>query len=163
MNLLFFLTMNELKEFDNISEFIDELIQIDHSFFPYPWSEKSWIEIINDSTYTTFILFHKRKLIGFSLWRLNSIENLAHLLKIVIDPRFRGRGDGERLLLFSIKSLHEKFEKFYLEVEVDNFSAIKCYEKINFKRLHRVRRFYSNGTDAYIYLLASKVTTCKSN
>ena len=59
-------------------------------------------------------------------------------------------------------ALRELFKHFpgkvVLEVNVNNFSALKFYEQNNFKILRKIKKFYENGDDAFFMLYDGKAT-----
>ena len=117
----------------------------------YSWTKLQWEEL-NDSFggYSLFqICNESHELLGFSLWNIQATD-CAHLLKIVITTDFRGRGAGKTLLSSSIEELKSlDFNDFYLEVECQNTSAIRLYERLGFERVHLKKRFYRDGSDAF--------------
>lgn len=77
-----------------------------------------------------------------------------HLYSIAVREEYRERGIGKKLLRTIIEKARKTgFREIYLEVRVDNLPAIKLYEKMGFKRKGLLEKYYSDGTDAYIYVL----------
>lgn len=129
------------------------LAQLDQQFFPQPWDKESWTKL----TESKFLLsMHKdSEVLGFSLFDVSFVDSFAHLLKILTIPSIRGQGLGKNLLNESIEQLKGRgIREFFLEVEVQNLSAIHVYQQSGFKIIHRKSRFYSNGADALIMTLS---------
>lgn len=139
----------------NFHQFFDakqasELSMLDHSYFPYPWSEGAWSDLSKTSgMYCGTLIREGDKVIGFSLYLLSPLESLAHLLKILIVPESRGFGLGQSILEFErpyLKSLG--YQRSYLEVAAKNVGAIAVYQRFGFQTIHRQAHYYSDGQDA---------------
>ena len=75
--------------------------------------------------------------------------DFSHLLKIVIDQKYRGQSLGEKLLCHDIHYFKQNsYESIYLEVAVDNEVAKHLYQKAGFSEVAYKSQFYSNGKDA---------------
>jgi len=117
----------------------------DACFFPSPWSLTQWLDLSHEKDY-----FLVTCSFGFALFRLSPLENLAHLLKILILPEKRTQGLGHQLFQFSLDELKRlNFERVYLEVEEDNICAQKLYERFGFKKLHLIKDFYGHERHAF--------------
>lgn len=89
--------------------------------------------------------FYEEKLIAFVLWEKN------HIITVDVHPQHRRKGLGRNLLNFSIYKIKKKgFKKVYLEVDASNFSALKLYEKLNFKI---EKKFFENNKLRYLMSL----------
>jgi ribosomal-protein-alanine acetyltransferase len=141
--------LNELSIRDSFTE--NEVIHLDREFFPQPWSEDDWESVFSNDL--NKIYYMKKQEIGscgFALFSLDEYMGQAHLLKVIIDPKFRKIGLGEQLLTFAFHKLkREKFNNCFLEVSTRNEGAMRLYESLNFKILNTKKKFYSNGDDAY--------------
>ena len=83
------------------------------------------------------------------------------LFEIAVDKEFQNRGIGNRLLVNSMSALfdNEKYENrtkeeksILLEVNENNFSAIKLYRKNNFKEISVRKSYYGTGQNALIMI-----------
>lgn len=140
---------------DLTSEALSFLKDLDGRFFPTPWSPESWEKTFFEGA-SRFIVLLKNdgELVGFTLFDENAADSFAHLLKILIDPKVRTSGFGRALLNEAIEILKRRGVKtFFLEVEEHNDSAIRLYEKVGFKVIHKKKQFYSNGASALIMTL----------
>lgn len=137
-------TIGKISE-ERVSE---EVIFLDQTFFPTPWSRKQWTEL-NHDTHTIFCCRKDDHLIGFALlWTLQG-DDTAHLLKILLLSDSRGTGASTTFWSDIRNKLKEKgFSSVYLEVEVNNLRAKAFYEKVGFQVLRRIKGYYSNGEDA---------------
>jgi ribosomal-protein-alanine N-acetyltransferase len=146
-------------EFDHIFsaesisvESLDTLSALDLQYFPTPWKASDWKEIFTNVSRMLTVVRSPKEIIGFALFDNNAVDSFAHLLKIVIIPRNRSKGLGEKVLKSSLDALkqREKIFNIFLEVEVSNFSAINLYKKMDFEIIHSKKDFYGAGKDAYI-------------
>lgn len=72
--------------------------------------------------------FYGKNLIAFILCNGN------HIITLDVHPDHRRKGLGENLLNYSISLIKKKgYKKVYLEVDKNNFPALKLYKKLNFK------------------------------
>lgn len=86
--------------------------------------------------------------LGFSLVR--SVLDECELLLLAVDPLWRSRGIGGRLLNHSISVARRKgIISMNLEVRASN-SAVSLYEKSGFEFVHR-RPGYYRGNDGQLY------------
>lgn len=89
------------------------------------------------------------KIAGYALvlYRRNSTR--ARLYSIVVTPDQRGNGLARHLLdRCETAARHNGSDTLYLEVRLDNRSAIRLYEKSGYRLQHRIAGFYEDGTDA---------------
>lgn len=142
-------TTGEILKFP-ISE---EIIALDHQFFPQPWTLKQWRELKPEH----FRLYGHRqegKLMGFCLFQIVPGDNLAHLLKIITDPQFQGLGITHSFWKYVCQELISTgIERVFLEVESTNSRALQFYQRQGFVFIRRVMQFYSNGDSADIMQL----------
>lgn len=86
--------------------------------------------------------------IGFII--INKIGETIELIKIAILESYR----KNNFAFLSMKQLLDSFEYevIILEVSAKNTSAIKLYEKLDFKKINIRKSYYYNGDDALIYI-----------
>tara|TARA_Y100001970_G_C14185021_1_gene832073 strand:+ start:993 stop:1514 length:522 start_codon:yes stop_codon:yes gene_type:complete len=132
-------------------EELNSLSGLDELFFPFPWSKRAWFELgDNAESYLLGVLRNgPSECVAFSLWKISELEGLAHLLKVLVSPKWRGKGLGSFFLQSSLDYfLKGKLMNFYLEVEENNYSAIRIYERLGFEKLHTALNFYGTGRNA---------------
>ncbi len=130
------------------SELWNHVLDYDLRFFNLPWNREAWEDLDMDQ-HLVFAWSHHEKLIGYALFQLLPGDETAHLLKILMLPEFRGKGETVlfwRELAFTLKSRGAIYA--YLEVESANLRAISFYQKIGFQRLREIKSYYSDGADA---------------
>jgi ribosomal-protein-alanine N-acetyltransferase len=100
-------------------------------------------------------LLGEDKILGWAIFKLIPADHLAHLLKILILPDYRGNKLGLTLLKNAISQLEgDKYLKFYLEVEKGN-PAISIYKRLGFSIIHEIPNFYGMGRNAIVMMRQS--------
>lgn len=78
----------------------------------------------------------------------------AELLRVGVGPEFRRRGLARALLVEGLERLRQaEVQVCFLEVRVDNRSAIHLYESLDFSCTGLRRAYYRDGADALIFVL----------
>lgn len=122
------------------------LSELDHKYFPTPWTHKSWVELFITSDRLLVLLMNESEVIGFCLFDKVVADSFAHLLKIMVLPSYRGKKLGKYLLQEAILRL-DKYSctHLFLEVEEENVAARNLYEDLGFKVVHRKKDFYGTN------------------
>lgn len=135
------------------------VIDLDRDYFPVPWSQAAWLEgqgedyLLLGSFKTTPSDPIVSDLVGFCLFRTLKGDPQAHLLKILVDPDFRGKKLGLKLLKLAKEILiKEGYKEIFLEVKANNEAAIKLYKKEGFKIVHKVSGYYGEHGDGAMML-----------
>lgn len=128
---------------------LPEVMEIDRACFPEPWSEKSFVdEMENDNT--AYFVAKEDRVLGYAgIWCV--FEN-ADITNIAVSPDFRRQGVGEKLLLALVTEAKLRgADNIRLEVRANNTAAIMLYEKCGFSKIGVRKKYYSdNGEDALI-------------
>jgi ribosomal-protein-alanine N-acetyltransferase len=96
---------------------------------------------------------------GMAMLRVAADE--AELLTLGVDPAFRRRGVGARLLAAAMaRAVADGASAMLLEVAEGNAAARTLYAQAGFAEVGRRRRYYPNGEDAL--LLRAALTPCGS-
>ena len=134
------------------SEALLILANFDEHHFPNPWNKDSWSKLfLTSSERLLLVSYENDDVTGLILFDYSVADSFAHLLKIVTDPRKRKMRIGTTLMTEALVNLkNKKITEIYLEVAEENLSAIRLYERFNFKVLHLKKHFYSNGANALI-------------
>ena len=96
------------------------------------------------------------EVVGYVLCRIETsisgfrLAKKGHLISIAVLSSDRNKGVGRSLILKALKAVeYYNVESFYLEVRVSNKNAINLYVKIGFKIERTLKRYYSDGENAY--------------
>jgi ribosomal-protein-alanine N-acetyltransferase len=116
-----------------------------------PWPDDAYRnEILTNRLASYLVARADGAVIGFAgVWVM---VDEAHITTFAVDPAWRRRGVGERLLLAVIDVAAERrAREATLEVRLSNMPARRLYEKYGFRPVGIRPRYYSdNGEDALI-------------
>ncbi|MFZ7120570.1 MAG: ribosomal protein S18-alanine N-acetyltransferase [Eubacteriaceae bacterium] len=129
---------------------IRNVIEIEKKSFSIPWNENMYMEEINNSIAYYCVMKYFFKIIGYAgVW---IIFDEGHITNLAIDPKFRRKGYGKRILKHLIKVLTKRgISRITLEVRKSNEDAIKLYKKFDFYESGIRKKYYSdNKEDAII-------------
>jgi ribosomal-protein-alanine N-acetyltransferase len=134
---------------------IDSVYEVERKSFPFPFGEVLIGNIFYTAPELCFIIEKSDKIIGFLLGGYTPIPKRAHILSIAVLEELRGQGLGRHLLTYFLNSIRKLgYQSVKLEVNIDNHKAIKLYEEFNFKIESKIRKYYQDGSDAYLMILA---------
>ena len=103
---------------------------------------------LKDDNYMYFIAKLNEEIVGYIA--ISKIFDTIDILSIVVKKEYQKQGIATKLLQF-IFTL-ENTSKIMLEVRKSNIPAQMLYEKLEFKKIHIRKNYYSNPCeDAYIY------------
>ncbi|HEY8552262.1 MAG TPA: ribosomal protein S18-alanine N-acetyltransferase [Thermaerobacter sp.] len=127
------------------------VLAIERRSFPTPWSERAFVSELRDNLYADYIVArHDGRVVGYAgMW---CILDEAHVTTIAVDPEFRGRGVGDRLLTaLEERALRYGCRRMTLEVRVSNHVAQRLYRRHGFRPCGIRRGYYvDNGEDAIV-------------
>jgi len=127
---------------------LDRILEIERASFPIDAYSRKRLSILC-----------KRKASGFILATIYSLpiayllawpkKSKMEIISIAVDPKYRRLGMGKKLINYIIrKSKRMKLKNIALEVKTINGKAIKFYEKIGFKTVKILKRYYKDGKSA---------------
>ncbi len=137
-----------------LPEDVDRVLQIENLSFDKPWTRMNFLDEFNnlDISFPKILEVEKNEnngksdklIIGFIILWL--IIDECHLANIAIDPDYRHRGYGQRLIDEAISFAKENHcVKVMLEVRKSNIDAIKLYEKNHFINVGIRKEYYHDG------------------
>ena len=89
------------------------------------------------------------KIVGYISYTFD--EEIAEMLNFCVDKSMQNKGIGTSLLNYSIAEFESlKGSSIILEVNSQNYNAIKLYEKQGFKQISKRKAYYSDGNDALV-------------
>ncbi len=130
---------------------IDQVMEIEHSSFPYPWSRASFEKELRDNGYACYLVAGTGKngqVIGYAgSWVL---FGEAHITTLAVHPDYRRAGTGSALLTSLMEAAYKLGAcQVFLEVRDSNGAARTLYEKYGFK-IKGIRKKYYLDEDALI-------------
>jgi len=90
---------------------------------------------------------------GFAIARLDIGRNTSfgHILTVDIAPAYRRKGIAQKLLQEIEAIFREKgIKECRLEVREDNVAALNLYQKIGYKKVGKLEKYYGNAHGLYL-------------
>jgi [ribosomal protein S18]-alanine N-acetyltransferase len=138
----------------NTSGELYKVIEIDHKYFPWPWTQEQWLQL-DSQQYHLSLLKIGPNVAGFSLFHYLEGDQSAHLIKICVEPSWRGSSYVHEFWKDLVEGLRKKgMTQIYLEVAESNIRAQSFYRKQGFLELRKAKAFYSSGESALIMIMA---------
>lgn len=127
-----------------------DILKLDRENFKSFYDKDFYLKKILDEK--ILIIEFNKEFVGFICFEF--IFDQAEVYKFVIKKEHRKKKLGLLLMEYFINEMKDKgVLKIFLEVRVDNSSAISFYEKFNFKKLRRIKDYYTNPkVDGYAML-----------
>src|SRR5947209_6614336 len=132
---------------------LPQVIAIERRAFPTPWSLAMFVlELSKPSSLCLAAIeddgTRGGRLLGYTI--CSRYAEVWHVMNIAVDPPWRRRGIGARLLSALIERAGPS-ESFTLEVRPSNQDAIALYERFGFRAAGTRPRYYRDtGEDALI-------------
>ena len=95
---------------------------------------------INYNYAVIYVYEENSNIVGFI--QLEEHFEILDLINIAVAKEYQGKNIGTKLIEYAISNT--KAEKIMLEVRESNISAIKLYEKTNFKEINRRKKYYGD-------------------
>lgn len=127
-----------------------DILKLDRENFKSFYDKNFYLKKILDEK--ILIIEFNKEFVGFICFEF--IFDQAEVYKFVIKKEHRKKKLGLLLMEYFINEMKDKgVLKIFLEVRVDNSSAISFYEKFNFKKLRKIKDYYTNPkVDGYAML-----------
>ncbi len=93
------------------------------------------------------------EIVGFAIGRIDTAKGMSfgHILTIEALPSHRRKGIAKKLLTELEELFKEKGAKeSRLEVREDNAAAITLYERLGYKRVGKLKRYYGDAHGLYL-------------
>jgi ribosomal-protein-alanine N-acetyltransferase len=133
-------------------EYLEQIINIERSSFPKPWTEYHFISDLNNKISLNWVYLENIHVKGYLFgWH---VMDQYHLNNIAVAKSFREDGIATQLLKnMALYLMDIKVKSVFLEVSSSNLPARKLYEKMGFVPQAERKNYYINGDDAVLYTL----------
>lgn len=117
------------------------LTAIDAAGNPSPWSERQFLEAVENPADTVCVCERGGEICGFAVWREICGESELHL--IAAAPACRRQGIASKLLAYWFQTASSQgVSRLLLEVRAGNAAAIGLYRKYGFIETGRRKNYY---------------------
>jgi len=128
------------------------LLEIDQASFPpgiaYDSAELSYF-MQRDSE--TLVLEKDGQIVAFILVEIRRRRKTATMITLDVRSECRRQGCATELVQASEEVLRQRMvQRYELQVDVENTPAIEFYKKHGFETICTLKRYYSNGNDAFL-------------
>ncbi|MBQ9156179.1 MAG: ribosomal protein S18-alanine N-acetyltransferase [Eubacterium sp.] len=130
-----------------------QVYKLQKACFAAPWSYQSILEMFDRPGYLNLTAREEDRIVGY-IGLLAALDQ-ADITNVAVDPGYRRRGTGSRLLAALLgKARGEGIRQIYLEVRRSNLAAIRLYEQAGFTIIGERKKYYVNpDEDALIMAL----------
>ena len=131
---------------------VESIARIEALSFKTPWSREMILSEMKEPISRFFVAEVAGKVVGYYGF-LHILDEL-HILNVAVDPDFRGRGLGKKLMAHLISEARALCARaITLEVRESNLSAIRLYEGAGFLLAGVRPHYYTDKENALIYWL----------
>ncbi len=132
---------------------LQEVLSISASYTLNLWTEKMFLEEMNNPTSHCFVAKLKRgndlSVIGFICFR--NLGSETELLHLCVHPKYRRQGVGKRLMQYYMDfCIQRGIRTYYLEVDPSNEPALHLYKGFSYKPLSVRKDFYQGGREGLV-------------
>ena len=135
-------------------EIVAELCKIHNENFDKKVESKYFEEILSNTQYTVYYIKKSEKVSGYIIY-YDTFDSFD-LFEIAIEKEFQNKGLGNELLgktidrMFGEEKYKSREKTVFLEVNENNFGAVKLYKKNDFKEISLRKNYYRIGQNALI-------------
>ncbi len=127
-----------------VHEDLGDVADIERRSYDFPWSHGVFRDCLL-AGYHCLVLVEDERTVGYGILSVAAGE--AHILNLCIDPSYRSRGYGARMLDHMLAVARSaKVTEIFLEVRPSNETAISLYQKKGFRQIAS-RPSYYQATD----------------
>ncbi len=132
---------------------IDRLLAIERESFTVPWTRKMFEAEITGNPFSRLDVARlpdthtgESRLIGFVCYWV--VFDELHLLDVAVEPAFRRRGVGRRLVAHALaRGAEQGVKRAMLEVRLSNHAAQRLYEGFGFRTVGTRPKYYTHPVE----------------
>jgi ribosomal-protein-alanine N-acetyltransferase len=128
---------------------LPQVIAIERRAFPTPWSLAMFVLELSKPSGICLAALIEGQMVGYLV--CSRYDTVWHLMNVAVDTSLRRQGIATALLERLFELGDQPSEQYTLEVRTSNESAIRLYERFDFRAAGRRRAYYhDNREDALI-------------
>ena len=135
------------------SDEIDRLLAIERDSFTVPWTRKMFEAELSDNPFSRLDVARVPgpvagtfTVIGFVCYWV--VFDELHLLDVAVEPAYRRRGVGRRLVAHALaRGVEQAVRRAMLEVRLSNEAAGRLYEGFGFRMTGTRPKYYTNPVE----------------
>jgi ribosomal-protein-alanine acetyltransferase len=144
----------KVKIEDASIRFLDNFYEIEKKCFEREAFTKQQIAyLLTDYNAIGLVARVNGEIAGFVIGRIDIVRNapFGHILTIDIAPSYRQRGIAQRLLR-KIEAIFKErgIKECRLEVREDNVAALNLYQKLGYKEVGKLEKYYGDAPGLYL-------------
>jgi ribosomal-protein-alanine acetyltransferase len=144
----------EIKVEDASIRFLDRYYEIEKQCFQREAFTKQQIAfLLTDYNAVGLAARVNGEIAGFVIGRIDIVRNMpfGHILTVDIAPSYRRRGIAQKLLREIEAIFKEKgVKECRLEVREDNAAALNLYQKLGYKKVGKLEKYYGDAHGLYL-------------
>lgn len=135
---------------------LEAVYRIDQLSFPTPWLESAYLVELSNRSASYFVARLNQQVVAYAgQW---VIMDEVHITTLAVDPEYRGRKIGERLLLALLEeAILQGARRATLEVREGNRAAQNLYRKYGFHEAAIRKSYYSDNGENAVVMWAEQI------
>ncbi|AAL63017.1 ribosomal protein S18-alanine N-acetyltransferase [Pyrobaculum aerophilum] len=140
---------------------LNDIISINRKVLPENYPNWFFVEHLEQFPKAFIVAEIEGKVVGYVMSRVEygwsnihrgKAVRKGHIVSVGVLPEARRLGIATAMMLRAMKAMKVYYgaSEVYLEVRVSNTPAISLYEKLGYKVVGRIPRYYSDGEDAFL-------------
>lgn len=133
---------------------LDRVVEIERQCFPTAWRREAYErELLNENA-RYLVARVGQRIVGYcGMW---VIAPEAHITTLAVEPQYRRRGIGERLLAALLEAAQDMgADRATLEVRESNVAAQSLYRKYGFEAVAYLRGYYPDTREDAVVMWLS--------
>lgn len=128
---------------------IPEIVEIEQDSYKFPYSAELFQKCFDYGLFCRVIRSMQYKdILGYAIMSIH--EDHGHIHNVTVRKNWRNLGIGKKLM---DDLLNQPLVEFRLEVNPNNESAIKLYEKLGFEQTGIEQHYYDDGESALVFTI----------
>ncbi|NIR87283.1 ribosomal protein S18-alanine N-acetyltransferase [Candidatus Bathyarchaeota archaeon] len=138
---------------------LERVIHINRVCLPENYTSFFFLDLHKRFPETFLVAEEKREVVGYVMCRIETGllgfriggKKKGHVISIAVLPEYQRRGVAYALMQETMRSmLLYNAKECFLEVRASNTPAVNLYKKMGFEITRTLRRYYSDGENAYM-------------